>query len=324
MRFLLGLVLAANCLPAQAGQDAAKNVVPPSPQAPRAEGGLVNAAALRNENVHVNQIDNDSLKEANIRLGDNVTVIPEAPIESNQYATEHGRPPGESGVIRMNAPLSGWHAELFEFLQNSVFDARKFFQAGPVQPSRQNRYGARFSIADLPFGDISGEFSGRKSRGMVNGNVLVPLSSERSPLTPDPALRAIISRFLAAYPDELPNRQDFDQRALNTNSPQRIDEIIGTVRLDRALFGGRLSASHAINRQSTGAFELVAGQNPDTELHGVRSRLGWQASLTPATQAQFGFQFGRLRSVLLPEPNSVGPRAGMGYQNRSEESRVGK
>src|SRR5690349_7074021 len=127
MRFLLGLVLAAHCLPAQAGQDAAKNVVPSPPQAPRGEGGLANAAALRNENVHVNQIDNDSLKEANIRLGDNVTVIPEAPIESNQYATEHGRPAGESPAVRVNAPLSGWHAELFDSLQNSVFNARKFF-----------------------------------------------------------------------------------------------------------------------------------------------------------------------------------------------------
>src|SRR5437016_3091871 len=34
------------------------------------------AAARRNENVQVNRIDNDGVKEANIRLGDNVTLIP--------------------------------------------------------------------------------------------------------------------------------------------------------------------------------------------------------------------------------------------------------
>ena len=78
MRFLLGLVLAVRWLSAQAGQEARKNDPPAPPQAPRTDGGLVNAAALRNENVQVNLIDNDGLKEASIRLGDKVTVIPEA------------------------------------------------------------------------------------------------------------------------------------------------------------------------------------------------------------------------------------------------------
>ena len=100
MRLLLGLVLAVRSLSAQTGQEVRKSDDPPPPQTTRAEGGLVNAAALRNENVQVNLIDNDGLKEANVRLGDNVTVIPEAPVESNYYATEHGRPPGEAPVVR--------------------------------------------------------------------------------------------------------------------------------------------------------------------------------------------------------------------------------
>ncbi len=287
---------------------------PPPAAAPHTDGGLTNAAALRNENVQVNLIDNDSLKEANVRLGDNVTVIPAAPVELNYYATEHGRPPGGAVTVRPSPPLSAWHGEIFEFLQNSVFNARKFFQAGPVAPSRQNRYGARFGAPAGPLGDIFAEFSGRKTRGMVNGNVLVPLAGERSPLAADPALRATISRFFAAYPAQLPNRLDFDPRALNTNSPQSIDELNATLRLDRRLFGGRLIAMHAINRQNIDAFELVAGQNPDTQIHGHRSRLGWQVPLTSATQALFGFEFSRLRSVLLPEPHAVGPRVRFGYQ----------
>ena len=63
---------------------------------------------------------------------------------------------------------------------------------------------------------------------MVNGNVLVPLASERTPLTTDPATAALVSKFLAAYPSATcPTGPDFDPRALNTNSPQRIDETRG-------------------------------------------------------------------------------------------------
>ena len=311
---LFGLVLAVRPLCPQSAPKAPKSDATPPVQAAHTDGALTTAAAMRNENVQVNLIDNDSLKEANIRLGDNVTLVPEAPVELNYYATEHGRPPGEAVAVRPASPLSGWHGEVFEFLQNSVFNARKFFQAGPVQPSRQNRYGARFGGPVRGLGDLVADFSGRKGRGMVNGNVLVPLAGERSPLATDPALRAIISRFFAAYPAQLPNRLDFDPRALNTNSAQRTDELNASLRLDRALWGGRLTAMHAINRQSIDAFELVAGQNPDTQIHGQRSRLGWQASFTPATQVLIGLQFSRLRSVLLPEPNAVGPRVRFGYQ----------
>src|SRR5437773_4779454 len=77
----------------------------------------------------------------------------------------------------------GWHGELFEVLQNSVFNARTFFQVGPVKPSRQNQYG--FQVGG-PVGKrqfFSFEGSQRKLRGMVNGNVLVPRADEREPLT---------------------------------------------------------------------------------------------------------------------------------------------
>jgi len=63
----------------------------------------------------------------------------------------------------------------------------------------------------------------QKTRGMVNGNVLVPLPSERTPLATDPALRAFVLLILNAYPNQVPNRTDIDPRMLNTNSPRRVD-----------------------------------------------------------------------------------------------------
>jgi len=71
-----------------------KQLPPKTSSAPAAPArARLDAAARRNENVQVNRIDNDAIKEANIRLGDNVTIVSEPPVELNHYATEHGRRP---------------------------------------------------------------------------------------------------------------------------------------------------------------------------------------------------------------------------------------
>lgn len=265
---------------------------------------------MRNENVYANRIDNDALKLNNVRLGDNVTIVPQPPVETNNYATEHGRPAGEAVAVRPAAIVKGWHGELFESLQNSVFRARTFFQVGSVRPSRQNNYGMRFTGTAGPLGYLTGSFTQRKTRGMVNGNVLVPLAAERTPTATDPAVRAVVQRLLGGYPAVLPNRPDFDQRALNTNAPQRIDDLNASLRLQR----GGLVLSHTIGRQRVDAFELVAGQNPDTEIHNHRSRLGYLRHFSDATEGAFGAAFTRTMSDLRPEPNAVGPRVRTGYQ----------
>lgn len=298
------------------GADSPKPESKPEPKpAPAARPTVGGAAARRNENVQVNRIDNDGAKEANIRLGDTVTILPVPLVETNYFGSEHGRGPAEQAVTRAAAPLSGWHGEIFETLQNSIFNARTFFQAGPVLPSRQNSYGARASGNVRPLGDLSASFSQRKIRGMVNGNVLVPLASERTPLATDPAVRALVTRFLSAYPAELPNRLDFDPRALNTNAPQRIDELDATLRLDRDLGSkSRLVLLHALGRQRIDAFQLVAGQNPDTEIHSQRSRASWRYSPSASTDISLGAGFSRTRSNLRSEPNAVGPRIRIGFQ----------
>lgn len=273
------------------------------------------AAAHRNENVAVHRIDKDALKEANIRLGDNYTIVAQPPVEQNNYSTEHGRPAGELVVLRATPPVSGFHGELFWNHQSSVFNARTFFQVGAVEPSHQNHYGGRFTTQVRGLGWLTGNSAQRDIRGMVNGNVLAPLENERTATSPNPEIRALITRWLAAYPAQFPNRQDFDERALNINAPQRIDEIDGSLRLDRDLGGkARIFLSHGINRQRVDAFQLVAGQNPDMDIHNQRARATLDYTFSPATRLSFGAGFTRARFALLAEPNAVGPRVRVGYQ----------
>jgi hypothetical protein len=273
------------------------------------------AAAQRNENVAVQQIDTNAAKEANVRVGTRATVSQFTNVDTTHFAVEHGQPATEPLAIPKASALNGTHGEAYWNHQNSVFNARTFFQVGPVLPSRRNSYGFRATTGAGPIGFVSFTGSQRKIRGMVNGNVLVPLASERIPLATDPTVRAIVQRFLDAYPAELPNRPDFDPRALNTNAPQRINDIDSTLRIDRD-FGAssRLSASYSLTRQHTDAFQLVAGQNPDTDIHSNRLRLAWRKAISPATELVIAGGYSRVFSLLTPEPNAVGPRVRFGYQ----------
>jgi len=256
-------------------------------------------------------IDNNAVKEANIRVGTRPTVRDFGVLESGYFAVEHGQAPSETLLIpAIPARIPSWHLELFDNLQNSVFNARTFFQVGGVKPSHRNHFGFRATAEVRRLGFVTLTGFQRQIRGMVNGNVLVPLASERTPTATDPATRALVQRFLDAYPNQLPNRLDFDSRALNTNAPQTINETDGTIRLDR----GPLTASYSVNRAKTSAFQLVAGQNPDSDVHTNRAKLTFRHAFGAATDLVLGAGFSRVRSLLLAEPNSVGPRVRFGYQ----------
>jgi hypothetical protein len=270
---------------------------------------------MRNENVAINPIDNNAIKEANTRIGTTTTLITEPRIESGYYATEFGRPAGASVALGPPPRPAPWHGEFFGSHQNSLLNARAFFQVGDVKPSRRNHYGGRASGSLGKTTSLAANVEQRKVRGMVNGNVLVPLADERTPLATDPAVRAYVQRLLDAFPGELPNRPDFDPRALNTNAPQRIDEVNGTLRLDHdAGRWGRVSASHNLRREHLDAFQLVAGQNPDADVHSHRSQLTWRLAPSAVTEAAFGFTFNRTRSALVPEPDAAPTRTRFGFQ----------
>lgn len=259
-------------------------------------------------------IDTNAIKEANIRVGTTATAVADPAPDAQPFATEHGQSASETYLLRAAAAPSSWHGDTFLQLQDSALNSRKFFQVGPVKPGHRDFYGGRLTGLIPHLGALTATFSQRDVRGMVNGNVLVPLPSERTPLTTDPALRPIVQRFLDAYPKEAPNRLDFDQRALNTNAPQSIDDIAGTLRLDVATGPkGKLILTYGLDRSHIDAFQLVAGQNPDTDIHNHRARITWQYALSTATQLQLGAGFNRNRSALLSEPNAVGPRVRFGY-----------
>jgi hypothetical protein len=272
----------------------------------------------RNENVQFNLIDNNALKYLNIRLGTNATIITGFQPDRKYFGTEFGSSP--TAPIHLISPKSAgaFHGGLSFTRSDSIFTARSFFQAGAVQPAHENDYGFTAGLGLWRGAHLGLEGGVQTLRGSVNGNVLVPLAGERTPLATDPAVYRLVQHWLDAYPKALPNRTDIDPRALNTNSPQSIDTGATVLRLDQSLGPrDRLFAQHAFTNQKVLAFELVAGQNPDTNTKSHNIRLTWDHRFDARSFFDFTFGFDRLHSLLTPEPHAVGPQVvvGTAYQS---------
>lgn len=261
----------------------------------------------RNENVQFNLVDNNALKELNIRLGATATIVNEFKVDAGFFGAEFGKPPTPP-VHAPGGRGSGVHGNVFWRHNNSLFSARSFFQVGGVQPARENFYGGTLSAPTWKGGYITLSGSQNKIRGNVNGNVLAPLPEERTPLTNDPVLRPIVRQLLDAYPNVAPNRPDIAERALNTNSPQQIDTDSARAQLDQSLGRrGKLIFRYALTAQDVNAFQLVVGQNPDTDTKSHSARITWNRNWGANTVTDFSLGFDRLGSLLLPAEGALGP-----------------
>jgi hypothetical protein len=316
---LIGFYADAQQRPAQPGKEKSNNekTVEPESKQPEANKrvemnllGKTDAASgesRRNENVQFNLVNNNALKDLNVRLGTTATIVREFDPANGYFGAEFGNTPKLS--ITIPGPIrSGFHGRLYETHLNSVTSARSFFQVGGVKPARENDYGFNFGFDVWPSAKFFIEVSQHKIRGSVNGNVLVPRPDERAPLATDPAARAVVAKFLNAYPKELPNRTDIDPRALNTNAPQSINNNQANIRLDQNVGGAdSVAMQYQFTSQSVNAFQLVAGQNPDTDTKSHLARIVWTRRWDAKTVTSFSISYDRLTSLLLPDENAVGP-----------------
>lgn len=261
----------------------------------------------RNENVQITLIDNNATRELNSRVGTSATIIQEFQADRNYFTAEIGNAP-KSGFAVAPQTGSSVHGSAFWTHQNSIFTARSFFQVGRVQPARSNQYGLNLSaqLWKNAFATIS--MSQTKNRGQVNGNILIPLPSERVPLTFDPVLRPIVEKYIDAFPNVLPNRPDIAARALNTNSPQSIDTDAHSGQISQTLTSkDTLSLRYGFTGQRVEAFQFVKGQNPDTTTKSHTAGITLRHVWTPQTISDFTGGFDRQTTNLAVPKGAVGP-----------------
>ncbi|MBI3680501.1 MAG: hypothetical protein HY235_08900 [Acidobacteria bacterium] len=273
--------------------------------------GQTNSSAgesRRNENVQFNLIDTNTVRDLNVRVGATASVVAEFRADASYFGTEYGNRPLPALHPPPASKPGAPHGNAWYSHNNSIFSARSFFQVGDVQPARENDYGFQLGSKLSRFGAIALDGRQQKLHGQVNGNVLVPLPGERTPLTTDLEGRRIVQRFLAAYPRQLPNRTDIDPRALNTNAPQAININSTGVRYDLPLRQkSYLGILYQFTSQQVDAFQLVAGQNPDTDTHAHNARISYRRTISASTTAALTAGFDRITTSIRPEPGAVGP-----------------
>jgi hypothetical protein len=261
----------------------------------------------RNENVQITLIDNNATRELNSRIGTSATVVQEFLADRSYFTAEIGNSP-RTGFQVAPQNGAGTHGTFFWTHQNSIFSARSYFQVGGVQPARSNQYGVNLqsNLWKNGFGSIA--LNQTKNRGQVNGNVLIPLPSERIPLTTDPATYAIVARYFSAFPNVAPNRPDIAERALNANSPQSIDTDAHSAQITQQLTkNDTLSLRYAFTGQHVDAFQFVKGQNPNTTTKSHNAAATWRRALTAQTVMDVTGAFERQTTNLEPAADAVGP-----------------
>src|SRR5258708_2510654 len=257
----------------------------------------------RNPNIFIYRIDlNDLRNLLTLFRGPSPTYMPEFLAEDNYFGAEYGAPLLSFQPLRPRTLLKDWHASVSATHQNSALNARNFFTAGPLLPSRITSYdlaaggpliSSKASLL-LDFGQIF-------NSGMVNGNLQAPLASERTPLAADPQTNAIITALLKAYPAQLPNLPYVSLRQLTTHAPRSIVTADALARLDvKPNDKTSLAGFYSVSQYSEDPFQLVLGQNPQTDLRNQGAYTDLTQIFSPRTVGQFGFHFDRVRASLLP------------------------
>ncbi len=304
---------AAQPAPAGASAQSAPADAPAAQAAPKTGVNLVgqvdasSGEARRNENVVVQALDNNLLKDSNTRLGATTTIIQTLDPERSYFAGEYGKA-ASSSVHAEPAKYRGFHGNVSWNHQNSIFSSRSFFQAGGVQPAHTNEFTLSTTARAWRNAFVTLNARQRDAGGQVNGNILVPPTNARTALTTDPATRAIVQAILNAYPTMEPNRTDISPYALNTNAPQKTVDKQAGGKLNQTLgTADNLAFSYNFVQQVVHAFQLVVGQNPNTTTRNHSIGFTWTRTISPTTIADFTANFNRVTSVLQPDAAALGP-----------------
>src|SRR5438876_11823383 len=88
----------------------------------------------RNENIQFNLVDNNALKELNVRLGTTATVTRVFQPEFRYFGTEFGNKPSGPMHLGPASRSRDFYGGISFTHSNSIFSARSFFQVGSVKP----------------------------------------------------------------------------------------------------------------------------------------------------------------------------------------------
>ncbi|HVS90099.1 MAG TPA: carboxypeptidase-like regulatory domain-containing protein [Candidatus Acidoferrum sp.] len=181
-----------------------------------------------------------------------VDAVREFNVLRDTYGAEYGKRPGAQVTIVTQSGTNDLHGSVFEFLRNSAFDARNFFDRASIPHFERNQFGVSLGgpiQKDKTF--LFGNYEGFRQHLNLTDVTLVPDTNARNGFLPcalvKPApkpcpasglanvgLAPGVAALFSLWPVQSPNAPDFGGIAEAFNTPlQTIREDFGTVRLDR-------------------------------------------------------------------------------------------
>ena len=274
------------------------------------------AAEEFNPNIFIFRIDQNEVRNRlQTARGPDPQYVPEFRAEQNYFGAEFGAPLFMFDPLRPTPLAREWRGTAVGFIQNSALNARNFFNVGPLLTSRSSTYGLTGSGPVLSRkATLLFQFGQNFTSGFVNGNAQVPQANERTPRSPDAQTNAIIAALLKAYPPQLPNLPQVSVRQLNSNAPRSIGAKDGIARLDLKPDGRNTYAlRYSIDDYSEDPFQIVLGQNPQTDLRAQKAYANVIREISPSSIGQFGVYYDRLSAALKPTREYSALLSSLGY-----------
>jgi Carboxypeptidase regulatory-like domain len=165
-----------------------------------------------------------------------VDAVREFAVVTDTYGAEYGKRPGaQINIVTANGTNS-FHGSAYEFLRNSVFDARNFFDYGDIPHFERNVFGGSGGgpiVKDKTF--VFGNYEGYRQALGLSDLTLVPDDTSRANAVP--SIQPLLALWPVANGPEIltPSGDPSGIAKAFSNPLQHIREDFGTVRVDQAL-----------------------------------------------------------------------------------------
>jgi Carboxypeptidase regulatory-like domain len=141
----------------------------------------VNGLTATNNNFLLNGFDNNEQQIGIEVIQPSIDAIQEFKVQTNNFGADIGRG-GAVVNVMLKSGANQFHGSLFEFLRNSAFDAKNYFDSGSqaIAPFKQNQFGGTFGgpiIKDKTF--FFFDYQGTRIRQAQTFISVVPSLSER-------------------------------------------------------------------------------------------------------------------------------------------------
>jgi hypothetical protein len=289
------------------------------------EGGVSgyasNGQRSSSNNFMVDGIDNNDYFAGAVAQLPSVDSIQEFNVQTNTYDAEYGRYSGSVVNLVTKSGTNDWHGSLYEFLRNSIFDARNFFNQESFEKPKLilNQFGGTLGgpvVKNRTFFFLN--FEGFRERAGITRITAVPTDDERNGIfevspgnTVTVPVNPVSAQVFALFPE--PNLDPAS--GLFISSPTlRNNTNQGLIKIDHRLSAGD-SLTARYSRTGLEIFYPFTPGQSGTNIPGYGLMvdggnhllsLGWTHTFSARmlNEARFGFT----RSLQLNQ-TEAGPRA---------------